>query len=121
MDVSTKMNLNTAFDKLPLKKLNIFAFIISIITVIVGLISQIILPPEIPLFYGLPQNSAQISPSILIILPSSIAILMTSVNILISMYISDNYLKKALVFTSLLIAILSAITTYKILLLVSLI
>lgn len=120
MDVFTKNKLGTEFEKLPMSKTFVYLVIFSLINIVIGIFSQIILPPEIPLFYGLPQNSEQLAPSILIILPSIVSALIIVLNILISIKSSDVYIKKTLVFASILVTLLSTVTTYKILFLVSL-
>lgn len=113
-----QMKLNPEFEKLPLKGLFLWSFIISFSTIALGLIAQLILPPEIPLYYGLPQTTDQIAPSLLIILPSGISIIVTLLNAICSTKTQDNYLKKALAFTSIAVSILAIITTYKIIFLV---
>ncbi len=114
-----KIKLNPNFEKLPLTNLYIISIAISLITIVVGLISQIILPPEIPLFYGLPQTEGQLSHSIFIIIPSAISFSITIINSVLATKIHDTFIKKTFAFTSIAIAILAAITTYKILFLVS--
>ncbi len=109
------------FERLPLKKLFIVAFFVSISVILVTLISQVILPPQIPLYFGLPQTSAQLVRPILLILPSLISILITIMNTVISIKISDSYIKKTLAFTSIAVSILSTIATIKIVFLVSII
>lgn len=111
--------LSPEFEKLPLKKLYIFSFFISLIVLIIGVATQFFLPPEIPLYYGLPQTSDQLAPSMFIILPSLLSIIITITNIFLSMKNSGSYLKRALAFTSISISILATITTYKIFFLVS--
>jgi len=103
---------------LPLKRFYILPLIISITTIIFGLLAQLILPPEIPLYYGLPETPEQIAPSMFIVLPSLISIFITIINAAISTKIHDNFLKKTLVFASISVSILATITTYKIIFLV---
>jgi O-antigen/teichoic acid export membrane protein len=115
----TKKYINPDFEKLPLKRLFVISVIISGILIIVGLVCQIFLPPQIPLFYGLPQTDSQLAPSILIILPPIIASLVTLINVGIAIKVNDNFLKKTLAFSSLSICILVTITTLKIIFLIS--
>ncbi len=114
-----QIKLNPEFEKLPLKKMFVISFVVSIITVLIGVIAQITLPPEIPLFYGLPQTSEQLAPSILIILPSLLSLSITVINAVLSIKTNDNYLKKVFAFSSIAITTLAIITTYKIIFLVS--
>lgn len=120
-NIGKSVKLNPEFEKLPLKKLFVSSFFISVFAIIFGLLSQFILPPEIPLYYGLPQTTEQLAPSIFIILPSLISIAITVLNAVFSIKSHDNYLKRALAFASISIAILSIITTTKIVFLVGLI
>lgn len=118
MAILKQVKLNPAFEKLPLKNLFIYSVVISTITLISGLLAQIILPPEIPLFYGLPQTTVQLSSSFMIILPSLISIFITLINAFMSIKVDDNYLKKVLAFTTISVSILGTITTFKIISLV---
>lgn len=110
--------INSEFNKLPLKKIFVWSFFISIITILIGLIAKFIIPPEIPLYYGLPQTSEQLAPAILIITPSLFSLLITIINAVLSMYIESDYLKKTLVLSSIFISILAVIATFKIIFLV---
>lgn len=106
------------FDRLPLKKFYIAAFLISLFVALIALISRFILPPEIPLFYGLPQSNQQLSSSVYLFLPSLVSIIFTSINAYTSTFIDINYLKKVFAFSSLIVSILASITTLKIIFLV---
>lgn len=107
------------FERLPLKSLFVTTIIISTVTILLGLIAQIILPPQIPLFFGLPQTKSQLAPAIFIILPSAISILFTLLNIFISIKTHDNYLKKVMAFSAITVSIMASITTFKIVFLIS--
>ena len=115
---ASHLKIDPRFEKLPLRYLFIVSFIINAIFIIFGLVSTFILPPEIPLFYGLPKNSEQLANSMLIILPSSISIFMTLINALISINLESQYLKKTMAFASIAVTILGTIATYKIIFLV---
>lgn len=103
---------------LPLKSLFVISIIISVLFILLGLISQLILPPQIPLFYGLPKNNEQLAQSLFIVIPSLISLLITIINAIISINIDGIYLKKALAFASISVCLLSVIATYKIIFLV---
>ncbi len=118
MAILKQITLSPEFERLPLKKLFVSSFVISAITILLGLAAQIVLPTEIPLFYGLPQTSEQLAPSLLIILPSVISIVITVINALFSIKVDNNYLKRALAFASIAASVLAIITTYKIIFLV---
>ena len=103
---------------LPLKSLFTISAVINIVFILLGLVGQLVLPPEIPLFYGLPKNSEQLAPSILIIVPASVSLIITVFNAIIATKIEGQYLKKALAFASISVTLLSVVATYKIIFLV---
>lgn len=113
-----KIKLGSKFEKLPLKRFFIASFVVNVITILSGLLAKFILPPEIPLFYGLPQTSEQLANSIFIILPTGIALLLTLINAIVSISINDTYLKKTLAIASISISLLALIGTYKIIVLI---
>lgn len=112
------IKMDPRFEKLPLKYLFVISFFINLIFILFGLASTFILPPEIPLFYGLPKNSAQLAKSLYIIIPAAVSMVITIVNAVISINIESQYLKRAMAFASLSVTILSVIATYKIIFLV---
>jgi len=107
------------FEHLPLKKMYIISFVLNIFFIIIAFLAQFILPPEIPLFYGMPQNNLQIAPSYLLFLPSGISLIILIINLAISNKINDIYLKKTMAIASLLVSFLSAITIAKIIFLIA--
>lgn len=115
------MNILLKYKDLSLKNLFSFSIFSNLIIIIISLILQFILPPEIPLFYGVPQTIEQLAPSILIVVPSVISFLLTLINILISSNLKNDYIIKTLAITSLSITILAMITTFKIIFLVGII
>lgn len=112
------IKMDPRFEKLPLKYLFVISFFINLIFILFGLASTFILPPEIPLFYGLPKNSAQLAKSLYIIIPAAVSMVITIVNAVISINIESQYLKRTMAFASLSVTILSVIATYKIIFLV---
>lgn len=112
--------IGSGFEKLPLRKLIIFSIILNAAMILIGLFSNFILPPEIPVYFGLPQTSEQLAPRILIILPFILGLIISLTNCLIAIKISNNYLKKALGFATFSISILAFIASIKIIFLVGL-
>lgn len=76
------------------------------------------LPPEIPLFYGMPWGENQLAPQYLLSLPCALSITILLLNSIIVSIIEDVYWKKVLIVSAFAISILSIITTVKIALLV---
>jgi hypothetical protein len=118
MAIYQKITIDPRFEKLPLKKLIVIFFILNLITIAFGLLAQFILPPEIPLLFGLPQTTEQLTPSIYIILPAITALIISFLNSLIAINLDGQYIKKTLAFSTALISILSLVATFKIIFLV---
>lgn len=83
----------------------------------VGL-SQNSLPPEVPLFYGMPMGEEQLASSSLLVLPAVIALILIAINFLLLKVSRDQFLQNVLVSTMVVITALSSITITKIVLLV---
>ena len=77
-----------------------------------------ILPPQVPLFYGLPETEERLAPSWMLIAPSAVSFLILLVNASLSLFVEDEFPKKILVAASLATALFSTITTLKIISLV---
>ena len=112
------IKIDPRFEKLPLRHLFIISLVINCVLILSGLFAKFVLPPEIPLYYGLPKNEDQLANSIYIILPALISILVTIINAVLSVISNSVYLKKTLAFASILVTILSIVATYKIIFLV---
>lgn len=118
VNIPNEIKIDPRFEKLPLKNLFIFSLISSLIFLIISLVSNLILPPQIPIFYGLPKTTEQLGKSIYIILPSLVSILITIINAVLAINIESQHQKRILAFSSLLVSILAIVTTYKIIALV---
>jgi hypothetical protein len=92
--------------------------VVSILTCLVALLVQTILPPLIPLFYGLPTGSEQLSPSYGLLIPGALSLIINLVNFLLWSKIQDGYLKRILLISSYIVAFFVIITTIKIIFLV---
>lgn len=94
------------------------AILISGLLAILVLILQGLLPPEIPLYYGLPKGQDQLASTISLTVPSLISIFIAILNFVISLFVKDDFMHKMLIFTTYTCLFLSAITTIKIIFLV---
>jgi len=94
------------------------AALISALIAISVIILQGILPPEIPLYYGLPKGQDQLVSTISLIIPSIVSLLIVLLNFIISLFVKDDFIQKILIFTAFACLFLSTITTIKILFLV---
>ncbi len=91
---------------------------ISIITIAAVLIFRKTIPPQVPLFYGLPKGEEQLAPSTNLVIPSLISLAIIITNFALSTVIKDDFLKKALVLTAIVCVFFSTITIVKIFFLV---
>lgn len=92
--------------------------IVSIVTAILVLIFQKTLPPQVPLFYGLPKGEGQLTSSINLVIPSLVSLAIITINFSLLILLDDDFLKRALVLTALVCVFFSTITTIKIFFLV---
>lgn len=90
--------------------------LISSVMVILILLLSKLLPTRLPLFYSLPWGEKELVQKLqLLIIPAIIA-LVTLSNLIISwqLHSSQNFFKKILLFSSLLVSLILAITFFKI-------
>ncbi|WKZ25323.1 MAG: hypothetical protein QY322_02935 [bacterium] len=102
----------------PLKSLFVTSFIVNCVFILISLVSTVILPPEIPLFFGLPKSTSQLAANYMILVPSLISTFLVTANFIIALKVSGQYIKKILAFTSVSVTILNVIATSKIVFLV---
>lgn len=114
------MNIKTLLNAVPLKNYLIFSFILplALIGVIVALHGFI--PPQLPLFYGLPTGESQLASSWGILIAPATSIVISVVNLAIIFRVENVFYKRILVVSSFLIATLVTITVVKIIFLVGL-
>lgn len=107
-----------SLNKIPFRNLIFLSLIINLTALALVIVLQRNLPPQIPLFYGLPKTKEQLSGSSSLIIPSIIAIGVMLINILISQITNEEFFKKTLILTGTVSAFLSIITTVKIIFLI---
>lgn len=113
-----KKKSNEIQRKIILPKIFFLSVFISLLIVAAVFVFYNRLPPEVPLYYGLPVGNLQLADRSYLILPSSIALAFIILNLILSVFIKDTFLKKSLIITGLALSIFSAVTTIKIMLLV---
>lgn len=91
---------------------------INMVTLVISLLAQKFLPPQIPLFYGLAEGEGQITPSLALVIPSLASALVVILNSFLSLVLKDDFLKKMLILAGLATSFLATVTTIKIILLV---
>ena len=102
----------------PFAKAIFVAFLANLLIITLSVILKDQLPPEIPLFYGAAEGQEQIATSTLLIIPSIISSLFIAVNLFLSSFLGDEFLKKVLVLGAISTSLLAATTTIKIIFLV---
>jgi len=112
------MKIAFSLKNIPFKKYLIISLSANFIFILLCLIAQLFLPPEIPLFYGLPEGKEQLAPTLSLIIPSAFSLILSFFNLLIAALLKDEFLRKALVVVSIAVFFLSLITTVKIFFLV---
>lgn len=94
------INLSKTADNLQEKekgcniKVYLISFLINLLLVFFVLIEKNIIPPEVPLLYGLPEGKSQLAKKPLLISPAIIAIIFTFTNFVICKKNKNNFVKK---------------------------
>ncbi len=111
---------NTISQKLPYKK-----YIYAAIAIDVLLTSAVLalsyfnrLPPEVPLFYGQPEGEQMLASNWALVLPALSSVTFLGVNCIFAYFTKDDYLKKTLILSGILLSFLAMITTLEIIWLV---
>ncbi len=111
-------------NQIPFKNYVFSAIGANLVILAVVALSLKYLPPQVPLFYGLPQSEDQLVPSWALIVPPAVSILIILANVSFSLLVfkndfaKDEFLKKTLILGGLLVSVFSIVTTIKIILLV---
>lgn len=90
------------------------SFVLNIISMAFILLIQKHLPPQIPLYYGLPEGEAQLVSPLWLLLPAVICFILTAINSFLSIYLKNNFIKKLPIFTSITLSAFSTITIFEI-------
>ncbi len=104
----------------PLKSFIFTSIAINLTTIIIIMVTIWIkiLPPVVPLFYGLPTGANQIVKNWELLIAPLSALIITFINFFLTYITRDLYLKKTLIVSATFISALSIITIIKIVLLV---
>lgn len=114
--LSKELSANT--EGIPYIKEARFVFFANLGLIAISLALFALLPPEIPVFYGLPTGAEQIRPWWFISIPSLSSIFILGLNILLAKLTSQDFLKRALILAAFTVSFLSFVTTVKIIFLV---
>jgi len=116
--VSSDKISQAMWKKTPFKGYVYFSFGLNLILIVAILVLRDLLPPVVPLFYGLPIGTDQlISTTTLVVAPIA-GLVITLTNVFISNLLSDGFLRRSLIISSGFVSLLLAITVIKIVLLV---
>jgi len=101
--------------------LNVFyaSLLINTLTVIGVLLLGKRLPPQLPLFYGLPEGQEQLTSKFGLVTASFSAFAIVIINAIISSVLKNDFLRKTLIIVGFVVSVLALITTIEITLLVS--
>lgn len=102
----------------PLKNVLTVTLAGNILTILIVLVAQGHLPPQVPLYYGLAEGEEQLSSPLGLIIPSGLSLGILLVNTALTSVIKNDFLQKILVLASFAVTVFSVITTVKIILLV---
>ena len=100
------------------RKVFIFAAVLNLAVAGIAIFALLRLPPQVPLFYGLPETEERLASSWMLVIPSGVSFLILLANASLSLFIEDEFPKKILVAASFAVTLFSAITTLKIISLV---
>jgi uncharacterized membrane protein len=102
----------------PLKKLFITTLILNLVVGALSLLIQPLLPPQIPIYYGMAEAEHIIAAPWTLVLPSLCSLGILGVNFFLGLAVEDEFIKKTLVLSSLTASFFATIATFKIALLV---
>jgi len=112
------MKSKEVWDQTPLKKYVYFGAGLNALVLIAVLAFKSFLPPVVPLFYGNILGEAQLANSLFLLIPPVASLAIIGINMTISSVVTDAFLKKILIISSLFISLLTSITVLKIIFLV---
>lgn len=101
-----------------IKNVWLFSIIINLFLIIGIFLLQKKLPPELPLFYGLPEGKDQLVKIDLFILPPLLAIGFSLTHFLIYKNVEDKFIKEVLIYSLLFLSFFSLVAILKVVFLV---
>ena len=115
-ELTTKRD--SVLSEIPFYKLALFVIVVNIILIVLILVFEKSIPPEIPLFYGLPESAEQLTTTRSLIIPPSASTMVIIINTTLAVFTKDDFLKKALMVSAIATGIFSSIAVFKVALLV---
>jgi hypothetical protein len=102
----------------PLKKFLTLAFVINLLVGLTAFLVQPLLPPQIPLYYGMAESERSVAPSLALVIPTLASLGILGLNFTLGFFIEDEFLKKTLVLSGLVASFFATIATLRIIFLV---
>ncbi len=99
---------------LPFRNYLVAGLIVNAVTILVVILIHSFLPPQLPLFYGMPEGEEQLASSWALTIPNGIALLLILLNSALAFFTKDEFIKKTLIFAALALTLFLTITTVKI-------
>lgn len=96
----------------------LFSLAIALITILIVVVLQTKLPPQVPLFYGAAEGEAQLVPTWGLVIPSAFSLLVVVANTALLSFTKQEFIQKVLIFSAFVVTLFSTVTTIKIILLV---
>jgi hypothetical protein len=104
--------------EIPFFNLLLFSLFICIGTIAALIFLKDHIPPQVPLFYGLPEGEEQLTSTTGLTIPSFVALIVIVVNTILATIFENNFVRNSLVLTSFAVTLFATITTIKVLFLV---
>jgi hypothetical protein len=104
--------------KIPYRGCVYLSVFLNVVSALIVFALKGYLPPVVPLFYGLPTGAEQLTPMLGLFLVPVVGLIITAINVLVSIFSKDDFLKKSLIISSVFISLLLTVTVIKIVLLV---
>jgi hypothetical protein len=111
-------NVKQLLAKPPFLKIFYASLLINLFTVVGVLALGKRLPPQLPLFYGLPEGQEQLTSKVGLTAAASSAFVIVLINAITSALLKNDFLRKTLILAGFVISLMSLITTTEIVLLV---
>src|SRR5450830_1860522 len=106
--------------KIVFKDVFFAAIAIDVVVILAIIVTKNLLPPVLPLFYGLPAGQTQLTSTYGFLIAPVTALLITILNLIVSLSVKDDFLKKVLAISAFAVSFLTVITVSKIIFLVGL-
>ena len=112
------VNLSQTIKNLPLKKVIYFSVGLAALNIILVLILNRHLPPEVPLFYGLPEGEGQLTNTNGLMIAGFFSLAVIILNTTFAIISKNEFIQKTLILSEFVVAFMSIFTTIEIILLV---